>query len=124
MDDYNNMVAIAMGVTKAVWEKASGKIMNASKKSVDKFRVWLDTAFTEYLEKSYEKYSTIKTLLYRNDPKKLRDFFVTPRLQKKDSGKETVIFAEDSRVVRDFAKNNFIIMRGTGGIGKSIVDTP
>ena len=42
---------------------------------INKSKVDLRTAFIEYSKKSYYKYSSIKTILYKNQPRFLYDFF-------------------------------------------------
>ncbi|MCL2573742.1 MAG: NACHT domain-containing protein [Defluviitaleaceae bacterium] len=110
------MEATAKGVSKGILEKASETI---SKKLHGKHRIDLDAAFRSYLDKSYKKYSTVKTLLYKNELRKLRDFFVTPKLKKLN--KETFALAQSSATVRSFLRGNFAIICGTGGIGKSML---
>jgi len=121
MDNYKFIEATAKGVVKGVWEKSSEAIAKKGRKALDELKVDLGIAFTGYLEKSYRKYSTIKTLLYKDEPRKLRDFFVVPNLQKLNKNKISVVSAEDSISVRDFSQNNFTIAQGTGGIGKSML---
>ena len=117
MDDYKNIEAMAKGAVKGAWEKSSETIGKMSKKTLDKLKVGLDIAFTNYLEKSHTKYSTIKTLLYKDEPRKLYDFFVVPNLRKGSK----IALAQSSTSVRDFAQSKFIIIQGSGGIGKSIL---
>ncbi|MCL2224350.1 MAG: NACHT domain-containing protein [Defluviitaleaceae bacterium] len=112
--------ALAKGLVKGVWEKSSEIITEKSKKMIDSLKVDLGTAFSSYLEISYTKYSTIKTLLYRDKLRKLRDFFVIPDLQSWKQEEDTVS-AVNSTVVRNFAGENFIIVQGMGGIGKSML---
>ena len=120
-DDYKTIAAISEGVVKGVWGKSSETVAKKGKKVLDKIKVALDIAFKSYLEKSYTKYSTVKTLLYKEEPRKLHEFFVIPKLQKGSKGNEVIISAQDSRSVRNFAHRKFAVIQGTGGIGKSML---
>jgi len=119
--DYKIIEAMAKGTVKGVLEKSSETIIDKGRKALDKLAVALDTAFTSYLEKSYTKYSTIKTLLYKEEPRKLHEFFVIPKLLKRNGKKETTILAQSSISVRNFSPSKFTIIQGTGGIGKSML---
>ena len=72
--DYKFTEALAKGAVKGVLEKSSEVITKKGKRALDKIEVNLGIAFTSYLNKSYRKYSTIKALLYKDGPHKLRDF--------------------------------------------------
>jgi len=121
MDNYKTIEAIAKGTVKGVWEKSSETIIKKGRKAFDKLKVDLDIAFVSYLDKSYIKYSTIKTLLYKDEPRKLHKFFVVPKLRKRKKEKKFITLAQNSRSVRSFSHSNFTILQGTGGIGKSIL---
>ncbi|MCL2224368.1 MAG: NACHT domain-containing protein [Defluviitaleaceae bacterium] len=121
MDDFKTIEALAKGAVKGALEKYSETIAENGKKVFAKLEVVLGKAFNSYLEKSYEKYSNIKTLLYKEKPQKLRDFFVTPRLRKGYDEGAQVVSALNSTVVRNFSGQKFIIVQGTGGIGKSML---
>lgn len=89
-------------------------IVKLSKTEWEKFKVDFDIAFIKYLENSYEKYSKIKTLLYRTEPKFIYDFFEVPILEK--SGQD-FFKADNADDILDISR--FVIVQGTGGIGKS-----
>lgn len=80
----------------------------------EKFKIDFDLAFSIYLKKSVEKYGKIKTILYRTEPKNLYDFFECPNLRK-ERGK--AIKGDSIDNLLDIS--NFLIIQGTGGIGKS-----
>lgn len=80
----------------------------------EKFKIDFDLAFSIYLKKSVEKYGKIKTILYRTEPKNLYDFFECPNLRK-ERGK--TIKGDSIDNLLDIS--NFLIIQGTGGIGKS-----
>lgn len=112
------MDILSIGTIKTILEKYADPIMNRvaeiSKGEWEKFKVDFDLAFTEYVKNAYKKYSKIKTILYRTEPKYIYDFFEIPFLQKTHSEEFAVNSAESILSI-----SNFIIIQGTGGIGKS-----
>lgn len=112
------MDILSLGVVKTILEKYAdpiiSKIAEISKGEWEKFKVDFDLAFTEYIKNAYAKYSKIKTILYRTEPKYIYDFFEIPFLHKLHSEE----FAVDS-VDSILNISNFVIIQGTGGIGKS-----
>lgn len=104
-------------VTK-IYEKLAdplvSKIKDIAKDEWEKFKIDSDIAFIKYFEKSYEKYSKIKTILYRTEPKFIYSFFEYPNLIKK---KEEIINSKDINCILDVS--HYLIVQGTGGIGKS-----
>lgn len=84
------------------------------KKEWNKFIVDFDIAFLKYLSESYDKYSKVKSILYRTEPKLLRGFYVTPDLR---FGRNNDINGSDIDKLLDIS--NFLIIQGTGGLGKS-----
>lgn len=83
-----------------------------------KFKVEKDLGiiYENYLEYSYKKYLTVKTLLYKNEGKKLYDFYEHVHLIKNDT---TEIKTENTERIFDDMTN--VIITGTGGIGKSML---
>ena len=112
------MDILALGGVKKILGKYADPIINKiaeiSKGEWEKFKVDFDLAFIEYINNAYEKYSKIKTILYRTEPKYIYDFFEIPFLQKSHSEE----FAVDS-VDNILDISNFVIIQGTGEIGKS-----
>lgn len=106
------------GCVKAILEKYTDPIVNKFtgfvKAEWEKFKIDSDRAFIKYLENSYEKYSKIKTILYRTEPKYIYNFFEFPNLIK---DRRTEIASDDVNNLLDVS--NFLIIKGTGGIGKS-----
>lgn len=96
------------------FEGIAGKIVDFSKDGFEKFKIDFGIAFSKYTQNSYEKYSKIKTLLYRTEPKYIYDFFEVPYLKKE---RQTLIKAESTNDILNLS--NFIIIQGQGGIGKS-----
>lgn len=74
------------GCIKSILEKYADptieKIVGFTKSEWEKFKIDSDIAFMKYLKKSYEKYSKVKTILYRTEPKYLYNFFEFPNLKK------------------------------------------
>ena len=60
------------------------------------------------------KYCKIKTILYKTEPQYIYDFFESPILLKKSN---ILVNTENINTILDIS--NFIIIQGTGGIGKS-----
>ncbi len=93
------------------------KIINATGKKLDetkaKTQIQLKTAFNTYLNKAYKKYSKIKTLLYRTEPKYIYSFFECNTL----SYERKKVDANQVKNILDVS--NYVVIEGTGGIGKS-----
>ncbi|MCI9429148.1 MAG: NACHT domain-containing protein [Lachnospiraceae bacterium] len=112
------MELFAAGCLKAILEKyaepALKKVIEIHKDEWEKFKVDFDIAFLKYLKNSYEKYSKIKTILYRTSPQYIYDFFEVPFLEHRGSDRFKAVSVDDI-----LETSNFIIIQGTGGIGKS-----
>lgn len=76
----------------------------------------LRVVFQEYLEYAYTKYSTVKTLLYKNEGRNLYDFY-EPQFVKSSNNSSIDLTNTDFL----FNKCKKIIITGTGGIGKSML---
>jgi hypothetical protein len=113
--DETNLVA---GFAKAILEKYTDPLLksisNFCKDEWEKFKVDFDLSFKNYLENSVKKYGKIKTILYRTEPKYIYDFFVCPDLRKGDNHR-----INGSSVNNILSLSHFVIIQGTGGIGKS-----
>ena len=111
-------IVFSSGCIKAILEKYADPILDKIAKlghsEWEKFKIDFDIAFIKYLKNSTEKYGKIKTILYRTEPKYIYDFFECPNLRK-DRG--TLIKGDSVDNVLNIS--NFIIVQGTGGIGKS-----
>lgn len=90
------------------------QLIKISKDEWEKFKIDFDIVFTKYLTKSYDKYCKIKTILYKTEPQYIYDFFESPSLLKKP---KVLVNTETIDTILDIS--NFIIIQGTGGIGKS-----
>lgn len=113
-------VEFATGCFKAVLEKYADpivkKIKDFSEDFWNEFKIDFDIAFKKYTEKSYEKYSRVKTIIYRTEPKPFYDFFEAPTLLSQHAG-----CIKTENVNNILKLSHFIIIQGTGGIGKSML---
>lgn len=111
-------ISIVAGTIKGILEKYADPVIkgvvNIGKDEWEKFKVDFDLVYTQYLKKSVEKYGKIKTILYRTEPKNLYDFFECPNLRKEKGN----LIPGDS-IDNIITISNFVIVQGTGGIGKS-----
>lgn len=80
---------------------------------INKSKVDLRTAFIEYSKKSYYKYSSIKTILYKNQPRFLYDFFECNNLLLDDD----TIDCDNVNNILKYSHYNLVV--GNGGMGKS-----
>ncbi|SCZ10817.1 NACHT domain-containing protein [Alkaliphilus peptidifermentans] len=108
-----NINEIIISLVERHSEKICDSISKFLKDNRNKLLIDFNLAFKKYLSNAYEKYSKIKTLLYRTEPKYLYDFFECNTLM---YGNE-IINSEDVNNVLNISK--FIIIQGTGGIGKT-----
>lgn len=76
----------------------------------------LGVVYQNYLQFTYEKYSTVKTLLYKNEGKFLYDFYEHVYL---DDNNSDLIETTNTELI--FEKTSNVILTGTGGIGKSML---
>lgn len=95
-------------------EPLLSKLSSSAKDGWEKFKIDSDNAFTKYLENACDRYSKIKTILYRTEPKYIYDFFEYPNLRKKQG---EIINSKDINNLLDISHH--LIIQGTGGIGKS-----
>lgn len=108
------MVKTVTGILEKNFEKLLGKGIDFLKNEWGKYKVDTNEAFVNYLNNAYNKYSKIKTILYRTEPKNLYDFFEYPNLRKKDN---EIIDSKDVDSLLELS--HFLIVDGNGGIGKS-----
>lgn len=88
-----------------------------------KFKVEKDLGiiYENYLSFSYKKYITVKTLLYKNEGKKLYDFYEHVHLKKDDRLNDDGAIIKTDNTERIFDEFTNVIITGTGGIGKSML---
>jgi len=113
----SSLEAISHGIIECVFDKCSSSAVKISRAGWERFKIHLGVAYAGYLAKSYDRYSHAKTLLYKDKPRKIREFFVVPTLKKCD---KHIVAANSIKDVVD-AQNHFVIIKGTGGIGKSML---
>lgn len=80
----------------------------------DKLKVTLNTCFSKYITRSYDKYSKTKTLLYRDAPVNLNEFYVRTDLEL-GFGKKI----QECDFIEQLQSNKRIVISGTAGSGKS-----
>lgn len=88
-----------------------GKLTNEAH---DKLKVTLNTCFSKYITRSYDRYSKTKTLLYRDAPVNLKEFYVRTDLE---IGFDQKI--QESDFIEELHKNKRLVISGTAGSGKS-----
>lgn len=93
-------------------------LKNISKKKYDQLSIDMNFAFKKYLERSYEKNSKTKTLLYRDTPVNLKQFYVRTDLIVGSSRVKNSVIDEKSFVKSILSKRRLII-EGSAGTGKS-----
>jgi hypothetical protein len=89
-------------------------LKRVGKESLDKIKVALDFCFAAYLERSYDRYSKTKTLLYREIPVKLKDFYVRTDLEVNFSR-----IVNEAKFLDEVEANQRVVISGTAGSGKS-----
>lgn len=94
-------------------DRIKDKAVIVFKDNYKRLLIDFDLAFKDYLKSTYEKYSKVKTLLYKAEPKPLYSFFECCSLKLNNN----IIDANDVDNVLNQSKFN--IIQGTGGIGKS-----
>lgn len=72
--------------------------------------------YENYVKKSYNKYSKIKTILYKSEPKFIYEFFETPYLSYGNSVEKTVKLEKADDIL---SLTKFVIISGRAGIGKT-----
>lgn len=80
--------------------------------------------FSEYLENAYNKYNKMKTLLYNDAPRDFYSFYVCNDVSQKIYIKKNRYQTKTLRnatVETLSACSNFILISGTGGLGKSMM---
>lgn len=97
--------------------KNQDRFINLVADVVTKARLRTDyyAAFDRYLKNAVNKYSKVKTMLYRNEPQFLYNFFVCTDLMKRGL---RLNCADVNTLMTD---SHYCVIRGTGGAGKSIL---
>lgn len=108
--DINKITAeIVDKKIESLFTKTQGLI----KSKIIKNKIDLKTIYEPYLIKSYEKYSKVKTIIYKVHPVFIYDFFECNKLKFKDQ------IIDVNKVQTLFAVSNYTVIQGTGGIGKT-----
>ncbi len=76
--------------------------------------ITLNTCFTKYITRSYDRYSKTKTLLYRDVPVSLNNFYVRTDLE---LGLDQEV--KESDFMESLLLNKRVVVSGTAGSGKS-----
>lgn len=101
------------GIVENNSEKIFSFIMSKIKDFNEKSKIELRTAFVDYLEKAFNKHSVIKTILYKNQPQYLYDFFECNDVELDGN---TI---DCSNVNNILSVSHFNLIVGSGGMGKS-----
>jgi len=84
-----------------------------TKETNNKIQVSFNFCFSEYLERNYERYSKTKTLLYREMPVNIKDFYVRTDLLINNK------FVNEHDFIEEVENNKRLIILGSAGSGKS-----
>ena len=93
----------------------SKKILNIGEDALKKLQVHLETCYRSYLERTYDRYSKTKTILYK-DPVSLRDFYVDATLVDLNHSPFT-----ENEFIDSIIRQKRIILSSSAGTGKSSV---
>lgn len=83
--------------------------------------------FASYLQKAKEKYNTIKTLLYSNQPKPFYDFYVCNNIERRIPAPSKFGTSYRTATIGNVTVKSlmecsrFVILAGAGGLGKSMM---
>ncbi|MDY6291556.1 MAG: NACHT domain-containing protein [Succiniclasticum sp.] len=94
------------------------QILSASHSNIE------NAAIDSYLQSVYSKFNTLKTLLYTEMPRPFYEFYVCNdvfRVIRKKNNRSEVVTISDITVEKLSKIGNFIILSGTGGLGKSMM---
>ncbi|MDH0565137.1 NACHT domain-containing protein [Acinetobacter courvalinii] len=84
-----------------------------TKETSNKIQVSFNLCFSEYLERNYERYSKTKTLLYREMPVNIKDFYVRTDLLINSK------IINEHNFIEEIEVNKRLIILGSAGSGKS-----
>lgn len=111
MDPMEAIIELVNKKKETILSTLKNFVVDEAKKAAVDF----DIAFRQYLKNAYEKYSKVKTLLYKNEPRPLYDFFVCNNVK----FEKNVINCTTADEILDMSHFNIIV--GSGGTGKSIM---
>lgn len=116
--DFNKIIAEIVVRNEERWVNGlKGFLLDKYKKAEVRFSF----SFEQYLSRAYEKYSKVKTILYKNEPRFLYDFFVCNSIIQIGPNKKTKRQINCSSVKTVMDLNKYITILGSGGTGKSIL---
>ena len=116
--DINNIIADIVVQNEKRWvDGLKGLLLDKYKK----IGVQFSYSFNQYLTRAYEKYSKVKTILYKNEPRNLYDFFVCNSIDQGNLYSKTKKQINCSSVQNVMNQNKYIAILGSGGTGKSIL---
>lgn len=111
--EFELVAGCVKGVLDKYGDSLIKKFTEVVKDEWEKFKVDFDLVFLKYLNNSFQKYSKIKTILYKTEPKSIYDFFECPTLLKGDKQ------LKGDNIDEILTISRCIILQGAGGIGKS-----
>lgn len=108
-------------VEKSVTPKLQAFLTSCGKK-VKEIMVPTSEHFLEYLERSYNKYSIVSTLVFHNSQRNIKEIYVEQTLVKEilidDENEKTKIVGLPDGLIKKYKK---ILIRDTAGMGKSTI---
>lgn len=117
MSDFDWSKLITDVVSKQV-DKIYKGVKDFTQDQFDSIKIELGTAFKNYLTNSVNKYSKMKTIIYKKEAVSLDKFYINLDLQFKKSFDEIEQIKTDT--ISDLDKmGKFLILRGSAGMGKS-----
>ncbi len=108
--DYNK---IATELIQNNLEKIVGSVVGLGKRFKSKAQIAFRTAFKQYLKEAISKYGNIKTILYRDRPVYLYDFYIPLDIA---NDKVNLRSVNSSKL---FKEGKFFVITSTAGSGKS-----
>lgn len=106
--------AIAVELVKQFAKPIFDGVGKLKGEALDKLKVTLNTCFSKYINRSYDRYSKTKTLLYRDAPVNIKDFYVRTDLEINFGQK-----IQESDFIEELQSNKRLVISGTAGSGKS-----
>lgn len=113
MEDYYAKQSIE--AAKVFMKPIIDSTVGALKKEYKKSLVDLGLAFSKYYQRSYERYSKMKTLLYRDKPVDLKKHYVATDFALGDE------FISGASILTNLINSEKSVIMGTAGAGKSIL---
>ena len=112
MSDFN-INEVASSVVSDLCSSVIKGATDIGKDALSKLKVNLNACLPKYLERSYERYSKTKTLLYRERPVDIKSYYV-----RTDLAMDSEIVPDDEFIEQIKTKKR-VVVTGTAGSGKS-----